>query len=200
MLAPKKLREYAREHGLTYHTVWRWNKKGSLPQNVKVRRMPSGSLMLYEETDEEKETEPTAVIYASINHREERCELERQVDACTQFCAARGWQITQVIRESGAGPGSKQPKLIKLLKNRPRRVVVFHRARIARYQFELVNELFLKAGCRVVVVDDSQTAANGPGVVEDVIEILALTFRKKYGPKKGQVLYKRLQQIIASSS
>jgi hypothetical protein len=36
--------------------------------------------------------------------------------------------------------------------------------------------------------------------VEDIIEILALTFRKKYGPKKGQILYKRLQGIISASS
>jgi predicted site-specific integrase-resolvase len=198
MLAAKKLRQWAQENGLSYHTVWRWNKKGSLPHDIEVRRMPSGTLMLYEKTAAEHDQ--TATLYAAINHREELSELERQVDACVPFCVARGWQISQVIKEKVAGPGSRQPKLIKLLDSRPHRIVVMHRSRIARYQFELVHDLLAKTGCQLVVADESQSAATGPGVVEDIIEILALTFRKKYGPKKGQILYKRLQGIISASS
>jgi len=160
--------------------------------------MPSGMLMVYEKVAIKEDF--NAVVYASINHREESGELERQVQSCVQFCLARGWQVTRIVKERSGGPGSKQSKLLKLIGSQPRRLVVLHRSRLARYQFDLIKNLLSQTGCELIVADDSWNAMTGPGAVEDLIEVIALTFRKKYGPKKGQVLLKRLQAIIAASS
>ena len=47
-----KLSEWARAHNLSYQTVWRWFKNGTLP--VKAKQMPSGQIIIDdEEYDEE---------------------------------------------------------------------------------------------------------------------------------------------------
>jgi predicted site-specific integrase-resolvase len=37
-----KIREYAKEHSVTYRTVWNWVKKGL----VKYEQLPSGTILI----------------------------------------------------------------------------------------------------------------------------------------------------------
>jgi putative resolvase len=194
---PKRFRDWAKENGLTYYTAWRWNKRGRMPKGIEVRQMPSGMLMVYEKSvSRPLEDNPAAVVYASINAREDGKELERQAEMCTSFCLARGWQVSQVVKERAGGPGAKQTKLLRLIESRPKRLVVLHRNRLSRYNFDLVKALLFQIGCHLVVADESSSSLSGPGAMEDLIEVIALTFRKHYGPKKGQVLFEKLRSLL----
>jgi len=195
---PKRFRDWAKENGLSYYTAWRWNKSGRMPKDIEVRRMPSGMLLVYEKAvlQSLETNNQTAVVYASINVREDGTELDRQADMCTSFCIARGWQVSNVVKERAGGPGAKQTKLLRLIESRPKRLVVLHRNRLSRYNFDLVKALLFQIGCHLVVADESANSLNGPGAMEDLIEVIALTFRKHYGPKKGQALFEKLRSLI----
>ncbi len=195
---PKRFRDWAKENGLSYYTAWRWNKRGRMPKGIEVRQMPSGMLMVYEKPSGKslEDYDSGAVVYASINVREDGKELERQAQMCTSFCLARGWQVSQVVKERAGGPGAKQTKLLRLIESRPKRLVVLHRNRLSRYNFDLIKSLLFQIGCHLVVADESPNSLNGPGAMEDLIEVIALTFRKHYGPKKGQVLFEKLRSLI----
>jgi putative resolvase len=198
---PKRFRDWAKENGLSYYTAWRWNKSGLMPKGIEVRRMPSGMLLVYEKPVlQPVDDNPAAVVYASINVREDGKELERQAEMCISFCLARGWQVSQIVKERAGGPGAKQTKLLQLIESRPKRLVVLHRNRLSRYNFELIKALLFQIGCHLVVADESSNSLNGPGAMEDLIEVIALTFRKHYGPKKGQVLFEKLRSLIMGAS
>ncbi len=157
--------------------------------------------MVYEKSvSQALEENPVAVVYASINVREESKELERQAEMCTSFCLARGWQVSQIIKERSGGPGAKQTKLLRLIESRPKRLVVLNRNRLSRYNFDLVKALLFEIGCHLVVADESSSSFHGPGAMEDLIEVIALTFRKHYGPKKGQVLFEKLRTLLGEKS
>lgn len=43
-----KLSKWAEKQGITYKTAWNWVKKGKMPKNVKVKIMPTGTILVEE--------------------------------------------------------------------------------------------------------------------------------------------------------
>lgn len=43
-----KLSDWAKKYGVTYKTAWRWVKCNRMPENVKVKIMPSGTILIEE--------------------------------------------------------------------------------------------------------------------------------------------------------
>lgn len=43
-----KLSEWAKKQGISYQTAWRWVKGNKMPENVKVEKMPSGTIIVKE--------------------------------------------------------------------------------------------------------------------------------------------------------
>ena len=47
-----KLSIWAKKTGITYKTAWRWVKNNTMPENVKVKIMPTGTILVEEVKDE----------------------------------------------------------------------------------------------------------------------------------------------------
>jgi predicted site-specific integrase-resolvase len=60
-----KLSDWARRHGISYKTAWRWWKAGILP--VPARRLPTGTILVEEAAAPEAEGE--VVVYARVRRR-----------------------------------------------------------------------------------------------------------------------------------
>lgn len=43
-----KLSQWAKKQGVTYKTAWRWVKNNTMPENVKVKVMPTGTILIEE--------------------------------------------------------------------------------------------------------------------------------------------------------
>ena len=141
-----KLSHWARKHGISYLTAWRWFKAGKLP--VPARQLPSGTILV-----EEPSPGGRTVLYARVSSADQRADLERQVERLKAFAQVQGWQDFEVVAEIGSGLNGKRRKLLRVLKDPTvGRIVVEHRDRLARFGFEMVEATLYASGKRIVVV------------------------------------------------
>jgi predicted site-specific integrase-resolvase len=171
-----KLSHWARKHGISYLTAWRWFKAGKLP--VPARQLPSGTILV-----EEPSPGGRTVLYARVSSADQRADLERQVERLKAFAQVQGWQDFEVVAEIGSGLNGKRRKLLRVLKDPTvGRIVVEHRDRLARFGFEMVEAALHASGKRIVVVA-AHLGEGGPkaegevkdDLVRDLLKVLTST-------------------------
>ena len=52
-----------------------------------------------------------------VSSAEHKDHLERQATRLSEYCATRGYQIAQVVKESASGAHDRRPQLLALLKD-----------------------------------------------------------------------------------
>ena len=72
-----KLKDYAKQQGISYKTAWRWWKAGKLPGH----QMDTGTILVETTRDTALAPKPERVaIYARVSSHEHAATLERQVE------------------------------------------------------------------------------------------------------------------------
>ena len=103
-----KLSVYARKMGVRYETAWRWFKQGHLLGE----QLPSGTIVLFAPAERREVAEPSGVaIYARVSAAENRPDLDRQAERLVAYSTAKGYQITQVVKEVGSGVNDSRPPI-----------------------------------------------------------------------------------------
>src|SRR5450759_5048016 len=90
--SPMKLSQYAKHQGISYRTALRWFRSGT----IKGYQAPSGTIIV---TEGEQPSAEKVAIYARVSSAEHKENLERQVARLSDYCAARGYQVAQVVKE-----------------------------------------------------------------------------------------------------
>jgi predicted site-specific integrase-resolvase len=182
-----KLSHWARKHGISYLTAWRWFKAGKLP--VPARQLPSGTILV-----EEPSPGGRTVLYARVSSANQRADLERQVERLRTFAQAQGWQDFEVVAEIGSGLNGKRRKLLRVLKDPTvGRIVVEHRDRLTRFDFELVEAALYASGKRIVVVEEGEVKDD---LVRDLLEILTSACGRLYGRRSAKNRAKRALEVM----
>lgn len=144
-----KLSDWAKTQGISYQTAWRWFKTGRLPVNA--TQTPSGTILV--ELDSKATEWRQTSVYARVSAPEKQGDLERQAQRCVDFCQARGWSVDQIVKEVASGMNDSRPKLVKLLRNKPSRLVVEHKDRLTRFGFGYFELLLPMLDCELVVIN-----------------------------------------------
>ena len=84
-----KLKDYARQQGVSYRTAWRWWKAGKLPG----RQMDTGTILVEPEAAASSSGAQRVAIYARVSSAENTCNLESQAERLAAYCAACGYQV-----------------------------------------------------------------------------------------------------------
>ena len=92
----KKLSDYAKERGIGYRAAWNRFKAGRIPG---AWQDETGHVIV-PDPFEQKGTK--AVIYARVSSAENRPNLDSQAERLGQYATARGWQVIEVVKETGA--------------------------------------------------------------------------------------------------
>ena len=174
-------------------------KRESLPTNLRVVRLPTGSIRLHRQFDGQPpllEKQDRTVIYARINPRDGREKLDFQVDFCRSFCAAQGWTIHRTVREIAPPVGASRHKLKQLIHSPPRRIVVATPAILSRFDFEILEACLKPLGCDLIVIDQSDEREGQGGALEDLIDAISITCHRHYGFKRGNLLVEMLRKIV----
>ena len=80
--------------------------------------------------------------------------LDRQAERLLNHCAARGWQVSETIKEIGSGVKDKRRKMLKLFKDPTSTVIVVeHKDRLTRFGFNYIETLLKQQGRRIEVVN-----------------------------------------------
>ena len=191
--------EWAKSEKISYKTAWRMIRRERLPNNLRVVRLPTGSIRLHLQSEEQPqplEKLDNTVIYARVNPRESRERLDLQVEFCRSFCAAKGWTIQRTVREIAPSVGASRQKLQRLLDPPPKRLVMATTTILSRFDFQLLETCLKHMGCELIVIDQSEEREGQGGALEDLIDAISITCHRQYGFKRGNLLVEMLRKIL----
>ncbi len=184
--SPMKLSTYAKQQGISYSTALRWWKAGQ----IKGYQAPSGTIIVQEE--EPRLPVEKVAIYARVSSAEHRENLERQAERLQLYCAARGYQVAQVVKEIASGVNDSRPKLLSLLKDTSiTRIVVEHKDRLTRFGFRYLETLLEAQGRQIEVVNvaENETA----DLMADLVAIVYSFTARLYGQRRAR---KKAEQVV----
>ncbi len=150
-----KLSEWARKHGISYLTAWRWFRTGKLP--VPARQLPSGTILV-----EEPVREGRTVLYARVSSPDQRADLERQVERLKAFARAQGWRDFEVVAEVGTASRRRKGLLRVLADPGVSLIVVERRFHLGQFGFPLVEAALRASGRRVLALEDERASPSKP--------------------------------------
>ncbi|RYQ22275.1 integrase [Bifidobacterium pseudolongum subsp. globosum] len=180
------VKEWAAREGLHPQTVWKWCREGTMP--VPVEHTPTGMWLIH---DPKYETRSCAtpdgsrtVCYARVSSADQKADLRRQADRLKAFALGMGVEAPEVVTETGSGMDEHRRKLNRLLADPTvGTVIVEHRDRLARMNFELVENALKAQGRRVIVVDDAELDDD---LVRDMTEVLTSLCVRLYGRRAAK--------------
>ena len=180
------VKEWAAREGLHPQTVWKWCREGTMP--VPVEHTPTGMWLIH---DPKYETRSCAtpdgsrtVCYARVSSADQKVDLRRQADRLKAFALSMGVEHPEVVTETGSGMNEHRRKLNRLLADPTvGTVIVEHRDRLARMNFELVENALKAQGRRVIVVDDAELDDD---LVRDMTEVLTSLCARLYGRRAAK--------------
>jgi putative resolvase len=188
-----KLSQYARKVGVTYRTAFRWWQNGQ----IKGYQLPSGTIVVTE-AEELKTLQPGLVaIYARVSSHEHRANLERQAERLEAYCAARGYQVSKVVKEIGSGVNDNRAKFLALLEDQSMTtIVVEHKDRATRFGFRYLDTLLRGQGRTLEVVNLAENKRED--LLADLVSIVSSFAARLYGQRrakrKTEALVKQLQE------
>ena len=186
-----KLKDYAQQQGISYKTAWRWYHAGKLPG----RQMDTGTILVDTDQDRSAASKPAHVaIYARVSSAENKPNLDTQAERLAAYCAAKGYQVSRVVKEIGSGVNDARPKLLALLEDQSiGLIVVEHQDRATRFGFRYLDTLLRSQGRSIEVVN---LAENGQeDLLADLTAILYSFTARLYGQRRAK---RKTERIIAS--
>jgi putative resolvase len=184
MYSPK---EFSQLLNVSVKTLQRWDREGVLPakRNPKNRRY-------YTEDDLRKykgETKDTGkvVVYCRVSTRNQKDDLENQVDFLMHYCTSVGQIVDVVYKDFGSGLNYNRKFFNKVLedacKGEINKLYISHRDRFVRFGWEWFHSFLQSNGVEVVVVNDERSSPQEE-LVEDIISILHVFSCRLYGLRK----------------
>ena len=188
-----KLSQYAKKVGVTYRTAFRWWQNG----DIKGYQLPSGTIVVTEGEERQESRTGQVVIYARVSSHEHRAHLERQAERLEDYCAAKGYQVSRVVKEIGSGVNDNRAKFLALLEDqRIHTIVVEHKDRATRFGFRYLDTLLKGQGRTLEVVNLEEN--NREDLLTDLVSIIYSLAARLYGQRrakrKTEAIVKQLQE------
>jgi putative resolvase len=177
-----KLKDYAKQQGISYKTAWRWWKAGKLPG----QQMDTGTILVETGRDMALVSKPERVaIYARVSSHEQATNLERQAERLVSYCAAKGYQVSRVVKEIASGVNDSRPKLLALLEDQSiTLIVVEHQDRATRFGFRYLETLLRGQGRAIEVVNRAEN--DQEDLMADLTATLYSFTARLYGQRRAK--------------
>ena len=177
--------EFAKLLGVTQATLRRWDGNGQLPATKSL-----GGTRYYSDEDLHKALRVNrspqtkrAVIYCRVSSPNQKDDLRSQIQAMETFALGRGL-IAETIAEIGGGMNFSRKHFMKLISGIVNgsvgTVIVAHKDRLARFGFELIDNLAKQYGCEILVVNREELSPRQE-MVEDLMSIIHTFSCRLYG-------------------
>lgn len=179
-----KISQYAKIHGVTQRTVWRWIKEENLP----IERTETGRVRVIVDENKEK----TVAVYARVSSSENKDNLERQKERIVSYANARGYKIAKIVTEIGSGLNDKRPKLESILTDPSITVIIVeHKDRLARFGVNYIEKLLHLQGRTIEIINPPTNDQDD--LMQDFISIVTSFCSRIYGKRRTT---RKTEQII----
>ena len=183
-----KLKEWAKEQGISYITAYRWFKRGILP--APSVQLPTGTILV----NPPKPEANGIALYARVSSRDQKADLERQLSRLAKWTTEKGMAITKTTTEIGSGLNGRRPKLLSLLRDPTiSTIIVEHRDRLARFGSEYIEAALAAMGRKILVIDKEEMKDD---LVQDMIDVLTSFCARLYGRRSAKNKAKKALRAI----
>jgi len=188
-----KLSKWAKGKGICYMTAWRMFHKNQI---VGAYKLPTGTIIVPEEVVPEKNVSKIdyTVVYARVSSSENKTNLDTQAERISNFCAAKGWVVKEIIKECASGLNDKRPKLRKLI-NDPQvtRIVVEHKDRLTRFGFTYLQDL-----CSADIVVINEVIGEEADIMQDFVSLVTSFSARLYGKRRSKRNTEKILKELSS--
>lgn len=182
-----KLSKYAKQLGICYRTAWRHFKSGNIQG---AYQLPSGTIIVPDQVQLTPKQDKGVCVYARASSSQNRDNLESQAKRLEDYCIARGWKISRVVKETASGINDKRKLLSGILGkiNDYDLVVVEHRDRLTRMGFNYLDSL---CPGKFHVVNETEDKTED--LANDLVAIITSFCARLYGQRRGK---RKTERII----
>ena len=184
-----KPKDFAELLGVSVKTLQRWDRDGIL----KANRTPTGrryytydQYLQFKGIQTENDIRDT-VIYARVSTRNQKDDLQNQVEFLKQFCNAKGIIVNQCVEDFGSGLNYNRKKWNRLLDevmaNKIKTIVISNKDRFIRFGYDWFEKFCEKFNTKIIIVNN-ETLSPNEELVQDIISILHVFSCRLYGLRK----------------
>ena len=195
-----KPKDFAELVGVSVKTLQRWDREGILKayRTPTERRYYTYAQYLSFMGEGAKDDQREVVIYARVSTRNQKDDLQNQVDFLRTFCNARGMIVDSCIEDIGSGLNYNRKKWNQLLDDvmdrKIKTIVISSKDRFIRFGFDWFEKFCLKFDTSIIVVNNDTLSPNEE-LVEDIISILHVFSCRLYGLRKYKNKIKADEEI-----
>ncbi|MCM6799425.1 IS607 family transposase [Levilactobacillus brevis] len=180
--------EMAKRLGITTTTLRNWDRSGKLP----AKRTVSNQRYYTEEDylkaiNARSQDERINVIYARVSTRNQKDDLDDQVQFLQEYVNAKGVIVSEVVTDIGSGLNYKRKKwnalLDEVMNHKVKTIYIAYPDRFIRFGFDWFKSLCEKFGTEIVVVNNEKLSPEAE-VVQDLISIIHVFSCRVYGLRK----------------
>ena len=195
-----KPKDFAELLGVSVKTLQRWDRDGILKANrtpTDRRYYTYDQYLQFKGIQTENDIRDT-VIYARVSTRNQKDDLQNQVEFLKQFCNAKGIIINQCVEDFGSGLNYNRKKWNKLLDevmaNKIKTIVISNKDRFIRFGYDWFEKFCEKFNTKIIIVNN-ETLSPNEELVQDIISILHVFSCRLYGFRKYKNQIKEDEEI-----
>ena len=126
------------------------------------------------------------ILYARVSSRDQKEDLQRQIDVLTKHAASKQWDTMQVIQDIGSGLNTRKLGLKRLvalvLAKKVKRLVITHKDRLLRFANDLLLDICRTLGVEVILLRHEEKDAQTQWC-ESIVEIMTVFCSSLYGKR-----------------
>ena len=195
-----KPKDFAELLGVSVKTLQRWDRDGILKANrtpTDRRYYTYDQYLQFKGIQTENDIRDT-VIYARVSTRNQKDDLQNQVEFLKQFCNAKGIIVNQCIEDFGSGLNYNRKKWNRLLDevmaNKIKAIVISNKDRFIRFGYDWFEKFCEKFNTKIIIVNN-ETLSPNEELVQDIISILHVFSCRLYGFRKYKNQIKEDEEI-----
>ena len=184
-----KPKDFAELLGVSVKTLQRWDREGILKANRTPtdRRYYTYDQYLQFKGIQTENDRRDIVIYARVSTKNQKEDLQNQVEFLKQFCNAKGIIVNQCIEDFGSGLNYNRKKWNKLLEevmeNKIKMIVISSKDRFIRFGYDWFEKFCEKFHTKIMIVNNEALSPKEE-LVQDMISILHVFSCRVYGLRK----------------
>lgn len=193
LLSIKEAAEYL---NVSQDTLRKWDRSNKLKplKTIGGHRRYSADFLDEFLGIKEKLIENTTIVCAtyarvSSNEQKQKGDLDRQSQRLSEYCAKKGMLVTHIIKDVGSGLNDNRNGFVKLtdliIKQKVNKLVIEHKDRLTRFQFNFIKKMFESYGCEVIVIN-GMDVSDTEELTADMMSLLASFSGKFYGKRNAE--------------
>jgi predicted site-specific integrase-resolvase len=186
-----KLNDWCKKKGISYGTGLRWFHAKKIPNSY---QMDTLTIIVDEEEIKPKIINnfniKEVVLYARVSNRDRKEQLEYQVERLNNFAITNGFVIANSYKEIASGMNDERKILWKMINSNPSIIIVENKDRLTRFGFKYLENLLLKLGTKIIVVNTTDN--DKQDLINDFVSIITSFCCRLYGLRCGKNKSKKI--------